>query len=184
MIDRSIRISVAASVILGGAGLALLFRNAGSTPATILPESADLLLHDPAQSATKEFANGPPGRFNPARSTLPQFGAPSGGVSPTVVMPVRPEEPPPELPRAFPHGNPSNWGLPMMMMGPSAANPPQPVFHKIADGDTLASLAQRYLGSKDRYLEIFEANRDVLHSPDLLPIGVQLKIPPRELPAK
>ena len=31
----------------------------------------------------------------------------------------------------------------------------------------------------DRYLEIFELNRDVLASPDLLPIGRQLKIPPR-----
>jgi LysM domain len=53
------------------------------------------------------------------------------------------------------------------------------VRHKIADGDTLSKLAATYLDGSDRYLEIFELNRDVLTSPDLLPIGRELKIPPR-----
>jgi hypothetical protein len=52
-----------------------------------------------------------------------------------------------------------------------------PLEHKIADGDTLSNLAERYLGRADRYLEIYELNRPVLASPDLLPIGVTLKIP-------
>ena len=52
--------------------------------------------------------------------------------------------------------------------------------HTILDGDTLASLAERYLGSSDRGAEIYEYNRDVLTSPDLLPIGKVLQIPPRE----
>jgi nucleoid-associated protein YgaU len=47
------------------------------------------------------------------------------------------------------------------------------------DGDTLASLAKRYLGDAARAGEIFEANRDVLPSPDTLPIGAILRIPPR-----
>lgn len=51
--------------------------------------------------------------------------------------------------------------------------------HKIADGDTLASLAERYLGTPRRAGEIYEANRDVLFDPQLLPIGVELKIPPK-----
>lgn len=51
--------------------------------------------------------------------------------------------------------------------------------HKIADGDTLSKLAAHYLGSAERYLEIFDLNRDLLTSPDLLPIGASLKIPPR-----
>jgi len=49
--------------------------------------------------------------------------------------------------------------------------------HKVVDGDTLEVLAERYLGSPDRCLEIYEANRDVLPSPQLLPIGAELKIP-------
>jgi nucleoid-associated protein YgaU len=49
--------------------------------------------------------------------------------------------------------------------------------HRIADGDTLSGLAVRYLGSADRYREIYELNREALANPDLLPIGTELKIP-------
>jgi phage tail protein X len=49
--------------------------------------------------------------------------------------------------------------------------------HVVVDGDTLSNLAARYLGRADAYLEIYECNRDVLASPDLLPIGAVLKIP-------
>ena len=52
-----------------------------------------------------------------------------------------------------------------------------PRTHKIVDGDTLASLAERYLGSPQRAGEIYDANRDVLFDPQLLPIGVELTIP-------
>ncbi len=66
---------------------------------------------------------------------------------------------------------------------PAVATPPsndRPVaftMHRIADGDTLSRLAHRYLGSSSRFREIFEANRDRLPSPDLLPIGVVIRIP-------
>jgi nucleoid-associated protein YgaU len=53
------------------------------------------------------------------------------------------------------------------------------ITHKIVDGDTLVSLAERYLANGQRYREIFELNRDVLKNPDLLPIGRVIKIPPR-----
>ncbi len=49
--------------------------------------------------------------------------------------------------------------------------------HKIVDGDTLQNLSQRYLGRPDRYLELYEYNRDLLKSPDVLPIGAELRIP-------
>ena len=55
--------------------------------------------------------------------------------------------------------------------------------HRIVDGDTLSKLAAEHLGRADRYLEIYELNRDVLANPDLLPIGALLKLPPRERPA-
>jgi phage tail protein X len=51
--------------------------------------------------------------------------------------------------------------------------------HTVVDGDTLAALAERYLGSPGRALEIYNANRFLLPSPDVLPIGVELRIPPR-----
>jgi nucleoid-associated protein YgaU len=49
--------------------------------------------------------------------------------------------------------------------------------HRIVDGDDLPSLAERYLGDSKRYLEIFHANRHVLSRPDLLPLGIDLRIP-------
>lgn len=49
--------------------------------------------------------------------------------------------------------------------------------HKIADGDTLYYIAERYLGSGERYMEIFHANRDVMTDPDILVIGRELRIP-------
>jgi nucleoid-associated protein YgaU len=51
--------------------------------------------------------------------------------------------------------------------------------HTIADGDTLSTLAEHYLGSADRSAELFQYNRDVLPSMDVLPIGAELRIPPR-----
>lgn len=51
--------------------------------------------------------------------------------------------------------------------------------HKVVDGDSLHSLAERYLGSAGRYLEIYEANHELLPSPQILPIGAELNILPR-----
>jgi LysM repeat protein len=56
--------------------------------------------------------------------------------------------------------------------------------HVIQAGDTLSGLASKYLGSSARYREIYEANRNVLRSPDDLREGVTIVIPdggkPRE----
>lgn len=51
--------------------------------------------------------------------------------------------------------------------------------HRIVDGDDLHRIADRYLGDASRFLEIFEANRETLSDPQLLPIGKDLKIPPK-----
>lgn len=51
--------------------------------------------------------------------------------------------------------------------------------HRIVEGDTLKRLAEKYLGSEDRYLSIFQANSDVLFDWRLIPIGVEIVIPDR-----
>ena len=61
----------------------------------------------------------------------------------------------------------------------AAAEPAAPQTHRIQDGDTLSKLAAKYLGSANREREIFEMNRDVLETPDLLPIGIDILIPSR-----
>ncbi len=50
--------------------------------------------------------------------------------------------------------------------------------HRIVDGDTLADLAARYLGDAQRAKEIYRVNRDVLPARDVLPIGVEITLPP------
>lgn len=58
------------------------------------------------------------------------------------------------------------------------ATPTRPVrYHRIVEGDTLRDLASRYLGSPDRYLELFYANRLVLPHPDVLPLHARIVIP-------
>jgi nucleoid-associated protein YgaU len=52
--------------------------------------------------------------------------------------------------------------------------------HVVRDGDTLAGLAERYLGRPDRQSELLALNREVLRSSDVLPIGAVLRIPPAE----
>ncbi|MHC4877038.1 MAG: LysM peptidoglycan-binding domain-containing protein [Planctomycetota bacterium] len=52
--------------------------------------------------------------------------------------------------------------------------------HTVVTGDNLSRLAEQYLGSQTRYRELYEANRDILKSPDALRVGMQLKIPTKD----
>jgi len=49
--------------------------------------------------------------------------------------------------------------------------------HRVRDGDSLESIAEKYLGDPLLADKIFRANRSQLDSPDLLPIGVTITIP-------
>lgn len=77
----------------------------------------------------------------------------------------------------------SGW-LPPVVSPPPPAISAQPVGqfseparHVVKDGDTLAKIAERYLGDANRARELYELNQDKLSSPDLLPIGAELQIP-------
>jgi nucleoid-associated protein YgaU len=62
---------------------------------------------------------------------------------------------------------------------PEPSEASEPRTHIVVDGDSLERLAGRYLDDANRGHEIYEANRELLASPDLLPIGAQLVIPKR-----
>jgi hypothetical protein len=47
----------------------------------------------------------------------------------------------------------------------------------VKSGDTLSGVSLNVYGTGGRYLEIFQANRDVLRDPDDLPVGTLLRIP-------
>ena len=49
--------------------------------------------------------------------------------------------------------------------------------HKVAKGETLSHIAQKYYGKASEYKKIFEANRDQLKDADKVREGMTLKIP-------
>jgi nucleoid-associated protein YgaU len=49
--------------------------------------------------------------------------------------------------------------------------------HTVAEGETLFTLARRYYGDGDKFIDLYKANRGVLASPDALPPGTELVIP-------
>jgi nucleoid-associated protein YgaU len=54
---------------------------------------------------------------------------------------------------------------------------PAPRTHRVASGDTLTRISNRYYGTSLRWQDIYNANRDKLRSADVLPLDVELKIP-------
>jgi nucleoid-associated protein YgaU len=183
MNDPAVKVGLAISVLVGGVFIAIVFRPVLSappgamaqlnTPLNVqhqkqLPLSSTLQTHGPVSLASAELES--------TASTTSSTG-------PTVLSPLGPPQSPPNLPPSYPSTastNSARWGMPMEMMPPVARPIDAPPFHKIIDGDTLGDIAARYLGSAVRAMEIFEANRDVLTDPELLPIGVELKIPARD----
>ena len=192
--DQCVKIAMASGVLLGGILLALMFRHPSpqtETPGNrIGPKSGDRVLvteHAPPPDRPESSNPAPNGRtaVRPKPTILRQ-------TNPVQRPPVQrppfqrpPFQRPPVLAEDYSTGTtrsrpktPARWGTSIGM------NLPKPVsaemsttWHKVVDGDSLQSLAERYLGSADRYLEIYKANRDVLPGPNVLLIGVKLKIP-------
>ena len=184
--DRGVKIVLASGVLLGGAVIALLFRHQSPRANPPLPgSSGQLVLRDRQPDLVQRPATDDLGTrhraFDPSGPKRHTSAPPA-----TIVTPMKSAEPPPQLAKTYPQVDgptTSRWGTSMgldMPRRPRDDNSPRT--HKVLDGDTLGALAARYLGDVDRVLEIYQANRDVLSNPDVLPIGVELKIPPRRCP--
>lgn len=174
--------ALAISILVGGVFIAIVFRPVFSAlPGTTAEMNATLALQRqrPPPPSTVSQALPPVSVLSAEqKSTFWSTSSPS----PTVLSPHGPLQPAPDLPPRYPvtsSMNGARWGMPMDMMPIVARPADNPRIHKIVDGDTLGDLAARYLGSAARAMEIFEANRDVMTDPELLPIGVELKIPAR-----
>ena len=66
--------------------------------------------------------------------------------------------------------DPVYYGLPNALPRPE-------IVYSLEQGDTLKSLAKRFLGDETRFLEIYQLNRDILSSPDKLPVGKVVRFP-------
>ncbi|MFI4898499.1 MAG: LysM peptidoglycan-binding domain-containing protein [Phycisphaerales bacterium JB059] len=60
---------------------------------------------------------------------------------------------------------------------PDAPEPSSARVHRVEPGDTLSSIAKRYLGTSTRAGEIFQLNRDRLRDMHSLHVGQELRIP-------
>ena len=49
--------------------------------------------------------------------------------------------------------------------------------HKVQSGESLSKISKQYYKDGNKYMQIFEANKDQLKNPDQIQPGQQLKIP-------
>jgi nucleoid-associated protein YgaU len=179
MNDPAVKLVLALSILLGGFLAAIAFRPSPAEPHPDMPSWPELAalrarhLPERADSSSKCKAPLP-------CPTNPPTGDSSSAHAPTVLTPL---DNPPAVPNLSPKypgdglASSTGWGMPVIPSQGAAQTEKGSRTHKIVDGDTLATLAERYLGSPDRAIEIFKANRESLSDPELLPIGVELKIP-------
>ena len=169
--DQRNKIAVALGVMFTGVAAALAFRHESPRP-RLMPLGAleRVVLQSPGDDS--------PALGDPAARPLSPIAPLPGELAQPAPFPP-PVMEPPDMARSFtakPNG-------PLVATAPwaggalGAGAAQRPLRHKIVDGDTLAKLAARYLGSADRAMEIYQNNRELLSSPDLLPIGVEIGIP-------
>ena len=60
---------------------------------------------------------------------------------------------------------------------PAAPDGAEPQTYTVQAGDTLWNIAKAHYGEGSKYMDIFEANRDLLSDPDRIQPGQELKLP-------
>ena len=208
--DRGASVIAAVGVLVGGLAAAFLFRVDQPRGSPTVPRTGDRLvlrkqIGSPVDAVPPATDLAPAFHSMPAKATAMATAAGTrngsagivepgivepGIVEPGIVEPAVTAQTPPTLAKDYPvAGVPGTacWGTRMTLAAPNRAalirggQDRSVRKHKIVDGDTLQSLAARYLASEDDFLDIYESNRDVLPSPWVLPIGVELKIYPRKV---
>lgn len=122
---------------------------------------------------------------SPASDLMPAARTATTASRVTGNLPIEQFAPPPELPVSF-HADMEPATSPLARLderafaGNGQGERSSGVrTYVLRDGDTLEKLAVRFLGSRLRAAEIYDANRPQLTRPDLLPVGTTITIPRR-----
>jgi hypothetical protein len=184
---RASRVFFALAVVLAGLIAAWPFRQYTSPP-VIEPRQAAMPMQLTLRRPDVPLELAPRIDVSPAEGLYTEQTSGDSQPPPPAALPAAPNfaleslAPPPALPVSFhptlPPTQPNDW-RPDAIVKP-AVQPRRPRPYRIRDRDTLELVAERLLGDKNRASEIFEANRNVLARPDLLPVGVTIMLPPRE----
>jgi nucleoid-associated protein YgaU len=62
-------------------------------------------------------------------------------------------------------------------IGIDGSLPVPPKIYEVVGGDNLSKIAKKFYGDANKYMKIFEANKDQLKNPDQIKVGQKLKIP-------
>jgi len=62
-------------------------------------------------------------------------------------------------------------------IGIDASLPVPAKVYEVVGGDTLSKIAKKFYGDANKYMKIFEANKDQLKDPDKIKVGQKLNIP-------
>jgi len=62
-------------------------------------------------------------------------------------------------------------------IGIDAGLPVPAKVYEVVAGDTLSKISKKFYGDANKYMKIFEANKDQLKDPDKINVGQKLKIP-------
>jgi phage tail protein X len=186
--SSSNRVFLFAAVLTAGICAASLFRKPPGTTSVPSPDSSATFTHR---------LDGPRVVVGQLRSDVaPSHIAEAGNfraAAPRAALATN-SNAPPEFPEASPIGSfplsaPPSWPVDEQNGDIPRRAPGGGRLHRVEDGDTLASLAERYFGDAARAQDIHNANADKLPPSGALPIGIDLVIPPatsipRSIPAQ
>lgn len=77
-------------------------------------------------------------------------------------------------------GQESSWEEPMVEEPEPMIEPVRGESYTVQKGDTLEKISQRFYGTPKKWRRIYDANQEVLKSPDRVYPGQKLQIPPAE----
>ncbi|CAN5403593.1 hypothetical protein BH10CHL1_BH10CHL1_20460 [soil metagenome] len=147
------------------------FGDAFPYPIELWPSVGPALTQSPTSTVTLKTPTSTPVASTPRLSATP------AGPLPTKQLILIPTATPAESSTSVPTDTEPIILQPTNTPAPSASS--TPILHRIAQGETLSSIALRYYGKSSLWTQIYDANRDKIGAdPNNLLLGMELVIPP------